>query len=236
MNSLQVILNGAKLTPLASGSVWWPDQELLCVSDLHLGKSDRIARRNGSLLPPYEVRDTLQRLEADILATRARTVICLGDSFDDTAAARSLPDATRLWMARLQAGRDWIWIEGNHDPGPVELGGRHLKEMAVGPLTFRHIAVPGATGEMSGHYHPKAQVSVKGRAISRPCFLVSEARMILPAFGTYTGGLRWSARELQRLMAPKAQAILLGRTLYPLPMPIEPSLLATGSPASSITG
>ncbi|MBT8408915.1 MAG: ligase-associated DNA damage response endonuclease PdeM, partial [Alphaproteobacteria bacterium] len=223
MNSLQVILHGAKLAPLPSGSVWWPDQRLLCVSDLHLGKSDRIARRNGSLLPPYEVRDTLQRLEADILATQARTVICLGDSFDDTAAARSLPEETRLWIARLQAGRDWIWIEGNHDPGPVELGGRHLKEMSVGPLVFRHIADPGAAGEVSGHYHPKAQVSVKGRAISRPCFLVGEVRMILPAFGTYTGGLRWSAPELQRLMAPKAQAILLGQTLHPLPMPIERS-------------
>lgn len=108
-------LNGADLILRGTGALFWPEHSLLCVSDLHLGKSERMARRGGPTLPPYETRDTLARLEAEIEATGARTVLCLGDSFDDRAAAQALGEDERLWIARLMAGRRWIWIEGNHD-------------------------------------------------------------------------------------------------------------------------
>ena len=144
MNTHCITLAGTKLHALGSGALWWPEQALLCVSDLHMGKSERMARRGGSILPPYETRDTLTRLAADLDRTNARTVICLGDSFDDPGAALALAEEERLWIARLQAGRRWIWIEGNHDPGPMEMGGAHLAELSLPPLTFRHIARPGA--------------------------------------------------------------------------------------------
>ena len=123
-----------------------------------------------------------------------------------------------MWIARLQAGRDWTWIEGNHDPGPVGLGGTHRAQMTLGPLTFRHIA-SDASAEVSGHYHPKARLSLRGRMLSRPCFLLDDARLILPAFGAYTGGLRCDGPELSALMAPGAQAILTGPTPCAIPMP-----------------
>lgn len=170
-------------------------------------------------MPPYETRDALMRIEADLAATSARTVICLGDSFDDLAAAESLDEDERLWLARLQAGRRWIWIEGNHDPGPVDLGGTHLAELREGPLVFRHIAKPGARGEVSGHYHPKARIVARGRQISRACFLFDTERLILPAYGTYTGGLIWTAPELRGLFGREAQAALVGETLHVLPVP-----------------
>ncbi|MEC7259326.1 MAG: metallophosphoesterase, partial [Pseudomonadota bacterium] len=143
MNALPLSLAGASLLALGSGALWWRDQSLLCVSDLHFGKAERIARRGGAPLPPYDTRDTLNRLSADLLRTNARTVICLGDSFDDLDAARGLPEEERLWITRLQAGRRWVWVEGNHDPGPIELGGRHMAELLHAPLTFRHIAREG---------------------------------------------------------------------------------------------
>lgn len=219
MNGHNFTLAGAQLTALGSGALWWPDEGLLCVSDLHLGKSERIARRGGATLPPYDTRDTLTRLAADIAQTRARSVICLGDSFDDLGAAQALPEEERLWIAQLQAGRRWVWIEGNHDPGPVDLGGTHLAELPVSPLSFRHIAQPGASGEVSGHYHPKAQVLTRGRMISRPAFLVDSDRVILPAYGTYTGGLRSSDAALDGLMRPEALALLTGRAVHVVPMP-----------------
>ena len=219
MNTPTIALRGARLVPLPSGGLFWPEARLLCVSDLHLGKSDRIARRNGVMLPPYETRDTLARIESDLAATGAREVVCLGDSFDDLASAASLDEDERLWLTRLQAGRAWTWIEGNHDPGPVDLGGSHRAVLSHGPLTFRHIATQGATGEVSGHYHPKAQITLRGRQISRPCFLFDDARLILPAYGTYTGGLRWTAPELRALMGPGAQAALVGDPVHVLPMP-----------------
>ena len=219
MNGFDFTLSGMALVALGSGALWWPEQALLVVSDLHLGKSERIARRGGTTLPPYDTRDTLTRLAADLARTHARIVICLGDSFDDLRSAQGLPEEEQLWIIRLQAGRRWVWIEGNHDPGPVQFGGSHLAELLHPPLTFRHIAIPGASGEISGHYHPKASVKAKGRSITRPAFLLDRDRLILPAYGTYTGGLHSHSDVLDTLMHPDAQAILTGPTPVAVPMP-----------------
>ncbi|WP_395004253.1 ligase-associated DNA damage response endonuclease PdeM [Cypionkella sp.] len=202
------------LYALPSGALYWPDQALLCVSDLHFGKSERMARRGGALLPPYETRATLQRLNDDLEATRAEQVVCLGDSFDDLATAEGLDLDDQLWLTRLMAGRSWIWIEGNHDAGPVEMGGSHRAGLSLGQLQFRHIATAD-TPEISGHYHPKARLA--GR--SHRCFLLDKQRLILPAYGTYTGGL-WSHHNvLCDLMQPDALALVLAKTVLAMPMP-----------------
>ena len=218
MNGLPFSLAGADLLALASGALFWPARDLLCVSDLHLGKSERMARRGGPILPPYEARETLARLARDIDAVRPQTVICLGDSFDDTQAADALPEAEKLWVTRLQAGRRWVWIEGNHDPGPVDLGGAHLAELPNPPLTFRHIARRGQAGEVSGHYHPKMRLSLRGQSISRPAFLIDGDRVILPAYGTCTGGLSCDDPALTGLMRTEALAVLTGPVTHVLPM------------------
>ena len=212
-------LCSARLRALPSGALHWPEAELLAVADLHLGKAERMARRGGALLPPYETRDTLLRLEADISATAPARVVCLGDSFDDAAAAGALEEEVLLWLARLMSGRVWDWIAGNHDPGPLELAGSHRAELVLGPLVFRHIAVPGAAGEVSGHYHPKARVALRGARLARRCFLIDAARAILPAYGTYTGGLATEAEALAGLMGPEAVAVLTGARAQPVPMP-----------------
>ncbi|MEP1611018.1 MAG: ligase-associated DNA damage response endonuclease PdeM [Roseobacter sp.] len=219
MNCFDFSFQQAALCAMPSGALWWPDANILCVSDLHLGKSERVGRRAGLSLPPYETQDTLARLESDLEKTNARIVICLGDSFDDLSAANSLPDSDRLWIARLQAGRRWIWIEGNHDPGPVEFGGEHLQQTVFDTLTFRHIAQKPAIGEISGHFHPKARIALRGRAITRPAFLFDEDRLILPAYGTYTGGLKTDHPALTHLMRPNALAILTGPVPTCIPMP-----------------
>lgn len=211
-------LGNAALTALPSGALHWGDERLLCVSDLHFGKSERMARRGGPLLPPYETRDTLLRLEADLEATGARLVVCLGDSFDDLAAAEGLDEADRLWIIRLMTGREWIWIEGNHDAGPTDLGGTHLAELSRGGLVFRHIG--GGTGfEISGHFHPKSRLA--GKAYRS--FLTDGRRLILPAYGTFTGGLWAEDANLQALMGPRALAILtLPTRCLAIPMPRRP--------------
>jgi hypothetical protein len=211
-------LGPANLVALPSGALFWPDQRLLCVSDLHLGKSERLARRGGTLLPPYETRATLLKLESDLEVTGARSLICLGDSFDDLAAAEGLDEGDRLWLIRLMAGRDWLWIEGNHDAGPTDLGGTHLAELARGGLTFRHIG-GGAGPEVSGHYHPKVRLAGKAHR----AFLLDDTRLILPAYGTYTGGLWAEDPALQALMAPGALALATTPSrCLPMPMPRPP--------------
>lgn len=212
-------LNGADLRARADGTLWWPRERLLCVSDLHLGKSERIARRGGTLLPPYETRETLWRLEEAVAATDPATVVCLGDSFDDLGAAHAIDHDTKATLSKMQAGRNWIWIEGNHDPGAVDLGGTHLADFTVTSLVFRHIATPQVMGEISGHYHPKATIKGAGKGAGRrPCFLLDETRVIMPAFGAYTGGLSVRDAAFAPLMAPNALAILTGQRATPVPL------------------
>ena len=207
--------HGEALILRPSGALYWPARRVLCVSDLHLGKSERLARRGGALLPPYETRETLARLDAEIEATGATTILCLGDSFDDAASLNGLEEADLLWLSKMTAGRTWIWIIGNHDAGPLEIAGTHLATFKLGPITFRHIADPSRAGEISGHYHPKARLAGKAWR----CFLVDGARMILPAFGTYTGGLWCHDPVLADLMQPQALALLCGQSVRAIPMP-----------------
>ena len=211
-------LFGAQLTARASGVLWWAHRRILCVSDLHLGKSDRMARRSGVIVPPYETTDTLSRLQAEIDVLAPAIVICLGDSFDDLEAADSLDAAEVQWLNKLQAGRQWIWIEGNHDPGSVEFSGQHLVEFRDGALVFRHVSVAGEEAEVSGHYHPKAVVQLSKRSVSRPCFLYDDKRVILPAFGTFTGGLRSDSSALSNVMQRQAFAVLTGKISHVMPM------------------
>ncbi|QIE40648.1 ligase-associated DNA damage response endonuclease PdeM [Rhodobacteraceae bacterium SC52] len=223
MNHYAFTFRGAALRALPSGALWWPDESLLCVSDLHFGKSERVARRTGNILPPYDGHETLARLDADLAETAAQNVICLGDSFDDISAAAQLPTELNDWLARLITVRDWMWIEGNHDPGPLGLPGRHAPSANIRPLHFRHIAMPDTESEVSGHFHPKARFGFKGGTVSRACFLIDSQRIVMPAYGTYTGGLWTTDPVLMALMKPDAIAVLTGPYAQAIPMPRQRS-------------
>lgn len=217
---------GCKMHALASGALFWPAQGTLCVADLHLGKAQRPALAGGAALPPYDVRDTLARLQSDLHLTGACRVAALGDSFDDARALDRLSDPDRKMLQDIVAGTRWLWVRGNHDPHDPGLGNTALSEAYLGPLVLRHIADPNAKGEISGHYHPKVRLPV-GRG-GRAAFLVDEARIILPAYGSYAGGLWADDPVLCLLMSPRAIAILTDRTAPPdtttlMRMPLSPT-------------
>jgi hypothetical protein len=219
MSAQPISLAGTNLSARASGALWWPAERLLCVADLHLCKAERLARRGGPLLPPYETAETLERLTAEIEALDPKRVICLGDSFDDCSADAALGAPEASLLTSLMARRDWIWIAGNHDPAPPQIGGRHCAELRLGPLCFRHAAaIVTDPGEVSGHYHPKIRVPVGRSAATRRCFLLDTRRLILPAFGAYTGGLHADAPALTRLLAPDARAVVTGTPCVSLPI------------------
>lgn len=219
MSSTNFQLQEARLTARGTGALWWEDARLLCVSDLHLGKSERLARRGGTLLPPYDTRETLARLNSELTELEPQTVICLGDSFDDNLAAEHLDETDRLQIAGMMAGRRWFWVEGNHDPGDLGLGGTAVDALERGPLTFRHIAnSQAAPGEVSGHYHPKMGVTTRAGHITRPCFVYDTRRLILPAFGAYTGGLSANDPALNTLFNTDACCILTGNTTSTIPL------------------
>jgi uncharacterized protein len=210
--SLTFRLNGAELIADISGALVWPGQRTLAVADLHLEKGSAYARQ-GSLLPPYDTRATLERLAEAVARYRPVRVICVGDSFHDHGAGQRLALADQVRLRHLTAAHDWIWICGNHDPQPpADWGGRIFDEVVAGALVFRHEAVPQrGAGEVSGHFHPKAGLSVRGRHVGGRCFVTDGLRLILPAFGAYAGGLDVREPAIARLFPNGFQAHVIGR-------------------------
>lgn len=173
-----------------SGALYWPAERALIVADLHLEKGSSGAAR-GRMLPPYDTRATLKKLAEAIDRYEADAVIALGDSLHDpTAADRIATDDLDL-LRFLQDEREWLWITGNHDPAiDHRLGGVSRAEVELGGLALRHIPRPGRiTHELAGHFHPAAKLSMHGHTLRRPCFVGNGLRLVLPAFGAYTGGL-----------------------------------------------
>ncbi len=206
-----LVLAGERLTADPSGALLWPAGETLAVADLHLEKGSHFAR-HGRLLPPYDTRATLERLQAVIERLRPRRVLCLGDSFHDADAAARLDGADRARLAHLTALTEWVWITGNHDPRPpAGLGGTAAAEVRAGPLIFRHRAETGAVGEVSGHFHPVAAIRVSGRRVRDRCFAGDGRRLILPAFGAYAGGLNVLDPALDGVLARPFEVHLLAR-------------------------
>jgi len=217
-DALTLTLCGTRIMPRASGALWLAETRMLVVSDLHLGKAERNARRGGGFWPPYDTTETLNRLGAEIAMLDPACVVTLGDSFDDDACADELADETRARLEGMVAARRWIWVTGNHDPAPVGLGGEGADVVTLDPLVLRHIAEQGARGEVSGHYHPKASLRIRGRRIARKCFLISSERMILPAFGAFTGGLNVFDPAFAPLFGGDACAILTGTRAVAVPL------------------
>jgi len=197
-NALTV--GGAALVADCAGAIFWPEESLLAVADLHLEKGSAFAAR-GVLLPPYDTATTLARLARLIERYAPRLVIALGDSFHDGGGPARMGDISRVALKALQRSRDWMWIAGNHDADPADnIGGRFADVLAIGPLTFRHEPSPHpADGEIAGHLHPVARVARRGRVVSRRSFAADGRRIVMPALGAYTGGLNVRDRAFAAL-------------------------------------
>jgi DNA ligase-associated metallophosphoesterase len=202
-----------------AGTLYWPEEQLLVVSDMHLEKGSSFATR-GILLPPYDTASTLERLAAVLSRHMVRIVVALGDNFHDQGGPARLATADRAKLLALQRGRDWIWIAGNHDPDPADrIGGVFAGSVALGPLSFRHEPTPQANpGEIAGHLHPVASIRRRGRTLTRRCFVGDQTRLIMPAFGAYAGGLNIRHAAFAQVFGALAfTAHLLGqRRLYRL--------------------
>jgi DNA ligase-associated metallophosphoesterase len=211
-------LAGERLTADASGALYWPREKMLIVADLHFEKGSSFARR-GVFLPPYDTRATLAALAEATARFNPSTIVALGDSFHDARGPERLSSEEHAQLAALMQGRDWLWLLGNHDPAlPEALGGAIEDEIRIGPLTLRHEPRPGSSpGEIAGHLHPCATVRSQGRRFRRRCFAYDGSRLVLPAFGAYTGGLCVLDAAFALVLQSPFKAMLLGRErVYPI--------------------
>jgi DNA ligase-associated metallophosphoesterase len=206
---LEIIVNGERLLLDSSGAAFWPAQATLVFADLHLEKGSSYAR-GRQFLPPYDTHATLTRMAATVARFNPRRIIALGDSFHDRDAAERLPAEARAFLAALKG--EFIWIAGNHDPQPPDwLGGTVTGVWSAGGLTFRHEPSDQChPGEIAGHLHPVAKVAKWGRTVRRRCFAADGARMILPSFGAYTGGLDVGEEPIAKLFGTRFHAYMLG--------------------------
>jgi DNA ligase-associated metallophosphoesterase len=200
---------GTELMALPQGALFWPARGALMLADLHLEKASWFARL-GQMLPPYDSIATLADLTALAVRTGAREIWCLGDSFHDRFGCDRLPPRAREMLMALTAATRWTWIAGNHDAAMLDhCGGAIVEEALVDGLLLRHEANPAETRpELSGHFHPKLRVSSRGRRVSRRCFVATERKLILPAFGALTGGLDAAHPEIVRAVGPGAEALV----------------------------
>lgn len=211
-----------------SRAVYWPAERALLVADLHLEKASFFAR-HGQMLPPYDSRETLERVAMALHETGAVRVFCLGDNFHDDAGALRLEPHAAGMLDALTRATDWVWITGNHDAGLADIGlakvagGTPLDELDVAGVILRHRALPATIGqtcaEISGHFHPRLRLTVRGRSIVRPCAVLAQGenadRLVLPAFGALTGGMNAAdpaivnavqpARAIEALVAGEAR-------------------------------
>ena len=206
---------GERLMLCPSGVLLWPAQGLLAVADMHLEKGSHHAAR-GRMLPPYDTRETLARLAMALRRHAPRRIVFLGDSFHDADGAHRMVAEDRALLTRLLAPLSVNWVLGNHDPAlPGHLHGTMTDCLRLGPITFRHIggSVLARFGEVeiSGHYHPKASLEVRGGVVTRPCFLAESRRVVLPAFGAYTGGLDVRDPAMAAFAPRGGRVFLLGR-------------------------
>ncbi|GAA4748120.1 ligase-associated DNA damage response endonuclease PdeM [Sphingomonas daechungensis] len=191
------------------GALFWPAREALLVADLHLEKASWYARL-GQFLPPYDSVATLSALTDLVRTSGIRRLYCLGDSFHDRFGCDRLPEQAREMLLALTSTLEWTWILGNHDPGFADhCGGVLIEEAQIGRIILRHEADRAdSRPEISGHYHPKYRVNVRGRRVSRRCFVASNTKLILPAFGSLTGGLDASHPEILKQVGPSASALV----------------------------
>ena len=204
---------GAQLIAMVPGALAWPARRALLVADLHLEKASFYAR-SGQMLPPYDSHATLRELAALVAETGAEEIWCLGDSFHDAEGCERLADETRDELRRLTATTRWTWIAGNHDIAAVRLadhcGGQVLGEAEVDGLLLRHEADPRETRpELSGHFHPKLRLTLKGRHVARRCFVATATKLILPAFGALTGGMDAGDPVIRKALGGRAAQALV---------------------------
>lgn len=211
MSAATIHLAGERLFLDPAGGLFWPARRVLVVSDLHFEKGSAAARQ-GSLLPPWDTRETLDVLAVLLRRYGPEVVVALGDTFHDDGGVGRLQRADAARLGAMAEKFAFVWVLGNHDKQPNGLRGESVQEWRAGNLVFRHEAAEGRmVGEISGHYHPKASVQVRGAVVTRPCFVADARRVVMPALGAYTGGLDVEDMAIRRFFPTGGRAFLLGK-------------------------
>lgn len=186
---------GQTLHLLAEGAIWWGAARTLILSDIHLGKPSAF-RLGGIPVPESVTHRDLDRLDALIAATRPDRLLILGDLVH-SRDWRAEPTRSIIHerLTRLAASTRIELVPGNHDrhthalPHDLPI---HIHHDALHEPPFHFTHEPSDADHpalICGHIHPVASLHTgPGGRIRAKCFWISRNRVVLPSFGSFTGG------------------------------------------------
>jgi uncharacterized protein len=217
--SVSVEFAGQTLGLLPERAIWWEARSTVVIADAHFGKAASF-RKTGVPVPAGATTKDLGRLDALLEKTGARRVIVLGDFWHSRAGRQAeVLEAIEAWR-KSRAAVEMILVRGNHDRSagrvPVEWGIVEVEE----PFEEEGICLihdPDCTGKfpaLAGHVHPVVSLEdYDGSSVTVPCFVVDEGCLILPAFGTFTGGFRMSRQLGRRIFVVAAERVIALRAV-----------------------
>jgi DNA ligase-associated metallophosphoesterase len=210
--SVAIELGGEQLILLPQKAAFWPRERMLIIADIHFGKAAAF-RSWGIPVPRGTTSENLHALDDLILLTGAQHVLFLGDFLHARAAHAAGTQAAMQAWRRKNCELVLTLVRGNHDKhagDPAEHLGIDLVDepYTLGPLSFCHhpdIAAPGYV--LAGHVHPVYMLATRFDALRLPCFVAGPHRMILPSFGSFTGGHALRPEPDERIWVSSGEAV-----------------------------
>ena len=196
---MKIIFNNFEFILNNDGSIFWVDENILILGDLHLEKGTSFAEA-GNFLPPYDSLETLMKLTKTLNSLKINKIIFLGDIFHDQKGYSRLDKKEKKIFDEICDSFSIIWIYGNHDYKYAPKNIKALNAYKLKGINFSHIPTACDLIEISGHYHPKVSFLYLGKKITKPCFVISKRKVILPAYGSFTGGLNVSSQIYKKLL------------------------------------
>ena len=201
----------------ALGCMFHIESKTLVFSDLHLEKGSYLISQ-GNPLPMIDTLDTILKIQKCIDVYKPETVIALGDSLHDVhALERMHPDDKAFIMKICQSVQHWHWIMGNHDKNPEKQDlftqFNFSSKIVTEQFQYVHDVENTDLPQIIGHFHPKASINIGPQTIRGKCFLITEKLIVMPAFGTFTGGLDIHSEAIEKLLNGQTyQCYLLKRS------------------------
>ena len=200
--------NNHKFQISNQGILFWFDKQIAIIADLHLEKGSSFGP-SGQFLPPYDSEETLNKIFKTIKNHKIKTIILLGDTFHDKNAFDRMSEKVFILFKSLIEKYEVIFILGNHE-SKFEIGRiNFLNEYVIDDIHFIHQALQKSIFQISGHFHPVATIKSSIKKITAKCLLHTNNHIILPSFGTYTGGLNINDPALKPFVNHKSYVYLL---------------------------
>ncbi len=177
---------------------------------MHLEKGSSYAE-TGQLIPPFDSEATLNKLIYSMKINKINKIILLGDTFHDEGALERMDLKSQGLLRYILDNYNVIFILGNHENKMKLEKITFYHDYVIDNIHFTHEAKLNNQYQVSGHFHPVASVKVGSKKITEKCLIHSKNHLILPSFGTFTGGLNINSNIMKPYLSNYYDIFMLGK-------------------------